>query len=739
MITSHLAARSSQLAPRSSDILAPRTSHLAPRTFDANSSLARTASLLMLGCIGAMGCGVSEETPVEEVAMQSAPSQDTSQATSDEGRRSDPAGRPSVLVRWGIRPSDDAEIVSGFLNVEIENDAEDAVTVDLGLRGFGLDQRVVWVPLGQFSLAAKETLHTQVALGDLPVQSIGTPGQIDLTGSSSGPDWTDARLATDSVYVQFVPGFERAYVSTRSTWAPVALGLADQHEELAQAYYKLRDEPVSVLPSDGQSVSGEVDTARARLLYQEVVVPTIHPRGRYIDDGRMVEVRGDVVGSGGLPVESRQEDLMAALGPYGEHNGTEPPIGRASGKICAKYGVEYLDSGVGENVMPYWGFQTYPARYAAAEVRTPNHTSMWSGYLDFNGCASNVSLPIGDYVLVLNNEQKDPTSGVRFLHFTDNWVSYERMTVSFSVTSALPFSKSLTTSNQRASRTQAVVAALFAMTDPGLTANKTYRFLLSDLDCGGSGAYSDVTHICLGYNQGYPNPSGPHNTQWKVIIAHEIGHSVERDGAGLANGNYDHVVPTSLPLCRCDHVPFSGHRAHCLQSREYTRAAWEEGFAHFYAAKIFNDAQYYPQYTGCVISYYKSVLDPNIIFRGPVMRSPPITLSCRDAVKWRKTYCYDPNDDNAGTEWDWLTFFWNIHWPDADYASQKRISMADYYEIKRRACTGSPSGMCTNAHVIKYSDFRTAAWAKYCGPGIVCGSFRYNHIHAMAGAHGVDQ
>ena len=672
--------------------------------------------------------------------MQTAPSQPSQDIVSNDDLRGDGADLPPVLVRWMVRPSDDAAIVSGFLSVEIENNYDTDVTVDLGMHGFGLDQRRVLSPIGQFVVAAQDRIETQIRLEDLPVQSIGTPSQIDLVGTSSGEDWTDVRLATNSLFIQFAPNFEQAYVSTRSTWTPVVLGLAASNEDLALDYVGLRDDPMSVLVDRTHaSMTGAVDTARAELLYREVVVPLVRPRGRYLDDGgEFVEVLGDVVGSGGLAMESTQVELLEALLPYGEQEEPEQPTGRGLVKVCAKYGVEYVDSGMGESILGTTGFQTYPARNATASIRAVAGLQLyWSSNLDANGCAPYLNLPNGGYLLAIKGEQVEPNNQVRFINVKDNEAQSYSWSISFSVDASTPLTKTLTTTDSLGSRAHTVAAVLYGTEDPGFTANKTYKFLLSENECGGAGAYSDPAHICLGHRDS--SHSNPHMTQWKFVIGHEIGHSVERDGAGLAKRNYEHPVPTvpdSLKLCRCDHVPGSGLQSHCLQSREYAAAAWQEGFAYFYAAKIFND----PQYSSCYIGYGKHVLHP-VIIRGwdpYVSYPPPVPTSCRNAVQWRKRYCYDSNDTNAGVEWDWMTFFWNIHHPNDSLASSKRVSMTDYYEIKRRACTGSPSGMCSSSHTVTYQDFQDALWAKYCGSGIACLSARYKHAKSMAILHGVD-
>ncbi|MCL2825480.1 MAG: hypothetical protein FWD57_15925, partial [Polyangiaceae bacterium] len=66
-----------------------------------------------------------------------------------------------------------------------------------------------------------------------------------------------------------------------------------------------------------------------------------------------------------------------------------------------------------------------------------------------------------------------------------------------------------------------------------------------------------------------------------------------------------------------------------------------------------------------------------------------------------------------------------------EYGS-KRISMSDYYAIKKRACTNG-SAKCTNSHIINYQAFLDAARMHFGG----IFSAKYKHIDAMGTDHGV--
>jgi hypothetical protein len=81
------------------------------------------------------------------------------------------------------------------------------------------------------------------------------------------------------------------------------------------------------------------------------------------------------------------------------------------------------------------------------------------------------------------------------------------------------------------------------------------------------------------------------------VAAHEFGHVQQTNLTGIAhtqyefddgNGNLTPDPPGAPPSCRCDQVVTS-NKLHCLQSKETATAAQVEGWAHFMAAKFWND------------------------------------------------------------------------------------------------------------------------------------------------------
>lgn len=140
----------------------------------------------------------------------------------------------------------------------------------------------------------------------------------------------------------------------------------------------------------------------------------------------------------------------------------------------------------------------------------------------------------------------------------------------------------------------------------------------------------------------------------KFLVGHEVGHSAEmvyqNDKFGTAQYLYGgYGLNGGGPQCD------DGDEAHALTSLEYTSDGIMEGFAHFLSADAYND---HNSQTGR-FTYYKSALgfprDIPLEGTGAFNVANP-HLSNRFAER----VC-DPVPQNAGTELDWLRFFWDLH------------------------------------------------------------------------------
>jgi hypothetical protein len=132
-------------------------------------------------------------------------------------------------------------------------------------------------------------------------------------------------------------------------------------------------------------------------------------------------------------------------------------------------------------------------------------------------------------------------------------------------------------------------------------------------------------------------------------------------------------------LCHCgDWVP-PEQREHCLQSREYFSAAANEGFAHFFATKLFNN----DQHAESIFVYYKPLR-----FGGDWI--PPFAISGYIPVSFMEALCTPSSFSHSGVEWDWLTFFYNVTSRDRP----NYTTIPDLYRIYSRACSGDPTTGC---------------------------------------------
>ena len=194
----------------------------------------------------------------------------------------------------------------------------------------------------------------------------------------------------------------------------------------------------------------------------------------------------------------------------------------------------------------------------------------------------------------------------------------------------------------------------------------------------------------------------PGDLQYKYVMAHEAGHNAQYYANGIVrntvDGNpYDDVFAGNWPLCLCNHV-LTSNQLHCLQSLEKTEVAQTEAFAHFVAAKLFND----PAGGDCKFNYYKEFKWGS---GGYDVVGPPYNADCRSAVKWRDNHCSYALT-TTGTEYDWLQFFWNVHAVGAGSST-----MTDVYAIWKGAC----GGWCDDGDVMRWEDVRASAQSHF-GP-----------------------
>lgn len=137
----------------------------------------------------------------------------------------------------------------------------------------------------------------------------------------------------------------------------------------------------------------------------------------------------------------------------------------------------------------------------------------------------------------------------------------------------------------------------------------------------------------------------------KFIIIHEMGHRITKFLAPAVNWYLDYTFDNDDGPEDCLEEGYDPNEDHSMRSEEYAAPALAEGFAHFYAADVWN----HHDTNNCGFVYYKPV--EGVI--NPV-------VNCESQVG-------TPDFDNAylesvcdyglvnGVELDWLRAFWDVH------------------------------------------------------------------------------
>lgn len=206
------------------------------------------------------------------------------------------------------------------------------------------------------------------------------------------------------------------------------------------------------------------------------------------------------------------------------------------------------------------------------------------------------------------------------------------------------------------------------------------------------------------------------DTYWKYTMAHELGHAVQERAMGGLSASYSVTAPAFAPppKCACDHVT-SSNTLHCLQSIEEPNAAHIEGWAQFYASRVWNDIAQ----PDCTFKYYKEfasdVCLPGMpadgcftLPSGLISNKPPVPVSCIDPVRWRNTQCFDDTIGSGeavtrwSTEYDYMGFLYSLD----TQGGASRLTMNDLFDVFRAVCSG---GVCAPF-------VATVAWDDCVGP-----------------------
>lgn len=369
-----------------------------------------------------------------------------------------------------------------------------------------------------------------------------------------------------------------------------------------------------------------------------------------------------------------------------------PPLPSTS-RVCPTWRVHYVDPNAGQEFMGASGVQHVPASYAHITIRTPSTFTpfyqpgvhVYSGYLDEDGCTSQLDLD-GNYIFSLTTKHRKGTLDVEVKNNDSSSGHFGYANGSFTAGTLGSAVFPTTSEDTRHTRSAAIVSRALATEDLPFASALTLLEVYADQNCpmGGFAACSRDSRLFIGRN-----PSGEDMSLRRHIVAHELGHNVSGSNIGhptMAYGEGD--APTSQPLCRCDHVEIA-NQAHCLQSRETLEVAFVEGFAHFAAAKLFNDLDD----STCRFTYYKEFL-----MTSNTVDPPPVFVSCNSATRWMERRGCAGED--RGTEWDWMNFLWVIN-------QSGTLTLPELFDVMQEACRPGGGGGCHGA-TFDYADIQAA-------------------------------
>lgn len=497
------------------------------------------------------------------------------------------AVRPPLLLSWDTDEG---------LAVRLSNPGDAPLDVELNVIAQALDHRDIVGNLGQLSLQPGQDFVFPIDAGQFPVQSHGVQTRVRASATVV-IEGIDIELHSEPARVSFDEAFETFHVD------------ATPHR------------PATVfeaLEAQAKSLAG---TAR-----------------RIGDDGDVAEIL-----SAGSQAPAFPLPPLLVQGPQ---------------KVCPTWRTHYSDPNPDQDYLEKAGTQHVSASYAFITIAKAVGgapwvgSTVWEGYLDEDGCTPKLDLE-GDYLFSLHTKHhkalpfQDGDADIE-VHYQDSDLEAGEVIpdtpgfASGSFTASLLWPSSPQTGDDnRTTRIAAIVSrALSVDAVPALT---SLLYIFADQQCSGGfgGCYGNGS-IYIGNNN-----SGADLTLNRHVVAHEFGHAVQgRTMAANLVLDYNVGSGETTDLCRCDHVT-SANGLHCMQSKESISVAFVEGFAHYTAARMFNDPGL------CSFSYYKEFLDES-----GTLTAPPVAMNCAEPVAWLEQYGCDKTDH--GSEYDWLTFLWNV-------------------------------------------------------------------------------
>jgi len=584
-------------------------------------------------------CSDSDTTPAETTTSPPAPD-NSNQAGGGEAPTA-----TDVTIHWRVIDSTQPLDKSSFLHADLVNETDVEQTGNLAVIASGLDARLVERPLGSFRLAPHATQPVDVRVDSLPIQSDSSASFAVVQAEVTRLDGFVLRVSTEPLYFHFQSDYAAAFF-----YGP---------EQVPQRAPRI--------PQGSVDVSGRVWEAIGA--WTEIGPTSASTTAPTANDGAGKQGATTVlIRPPGMPPvepETTSDPLVAAPGPTATYN------------LCGTWRAQFVDSGLGEDVLPLNVWQDVTASYAFAYVATAAGNLVWVGNLNVNGCVSltlststvygmgmtGVSMtysggPIIDNYLIQNNSQ------------TTQWVNSSFTTPATGQTYTVKF-----TFNDDLIQTNVVAAAVLAAaarTNQGMTAGTHYVSEVHAPSCGDASIPTCPTGgsvVKIGVNSQLGTPM----TRWKFMIAHEFGHVTKNTFVGYYKRDY--YWRDAPDTCGCKHVPYEFSDIHCMQSRGDTGSAQSEGFAHAFAARVFNfDSQ-----ADGLFTYYKPFKSPYSV-PNPTL-GPPLGIRMFWDTKFMSNFC-SSGSAGKGIEFDWMQFFYKV----TALQTPNRVSVQDLFFMYRHAC-----------------------------------------------------
>ncbi|MGZ8191074.1 MAG: hypothetical protein ACXWTS_07560 [Methylococcaceae bacterium] len=354
-------------------------------------------------------------------------------------------------------------------------------------------------------------------------------------------------------------------------------------------------------------------------------------------------------------------------------------------KTCIKFQIKTVDSGLaitnGPNttgIEDYYNNANAGVDVIARGVRVKMSNGSWQKTFDSNpstGCLSWSHAATSGFSLRVYGYAKDSAGNYVRIHNSPNsFSSYPGQTYSILRTNLTPTNGGVDTyavgSYDQKWTAMAVLAFGLYRYHPGLT-GKAIHVGLDNVNCGGSSAHYGQSNSFITSGRHYIKlgnctTGGTPQTKRKFIVTHELGHALAAlyygGQTGAVNGSEPNVNDYSHPAQGVGPGPNSSSTfctastLYSMRSIEWNSVGFREGFAHFIAAAIWNNQTYEGAFRWLESLTYD-------------LERYNFGLADNSGGRLENE-CGSPFID-AGTNEDWLRFFWDWYTNRSNTCPQK--------------------------------------------------------------------